>query len=146
MMKCKSCGATLSKLDKEICPFCGTRKPLEGMEDVTQDITKAFTPISHEYVSTKPKRKLYAAILSFLLGFAGAAAFYIGKKKLGLTQIAISIVLIAGLGCLLFFTGALPNALAFLIPYFAIELVSIIAGVQLLVSNSITDSRGEFLK
>ena len=145
-MKCKTCGATLSKLDKEICPFCGTRHPLEGMEDVTQDITKAFTPISKEYVQTKPKRKVVAMILSFFVGFLGVTSLYLGKKIQALVTFLISAVLIAGVGSILFFTGALSNALAFLIPYFVVEAISILGGLQIYFSNSITDARGEFLK
>ncbi len=145
-MKCKSCGATLSKLDKEICPFCGTRHPLEGMEDVTQDITKAFTPISEEFVRTKPKSKKVAMILAFLLGFVGAPSFYLGRIKQGFILISISLVLIGGLGSILFFTGVLANALAYLIPFFAIEAVCIAGGLKLYLSSSVTDSRGEFLK
>ena len=41
-MKCKYCHEKISKLDKDVCPFCGGLKPLEGVEDQTQDITKAL--------------------------------------------------------------------------------------------------------
>lgn len=145
MMKCKECGQKLSKLDKDICPFCGCRKPLEGMEDVTQDFTKAFTPIEVEEKAIKPKSKLVAALLSMFLGFLGATGFYLGKYKEAVIQIAFSAIIIGGFGCLLFFT-CLENALAFVIPGALVLGLNIAYGIRLLISNSITDRNGEFLK
>ena len=145
MMKCKECGQKLSKLDRDICPFCGCRKPLEGMEDVTQDFTMAFTPVEIEKKEIKRKSKLIAALLSIFLGFFGATGFYLGKYKQALIQIAFSFIIVGGFGCLFFFT-CLENALAFVIPGALVLCLNIAYGIRLLVSNSITDKNGEFLK
>ena len=39
MPSCRNCGARLSKFDSDICPVCGTKKPLEGVSTETIDIT-----------------------------------------------------------------------------------------------------------
>ena len=48
MAKCKYCGAEISRLDKDNCPFCGGRKPLEGVDDSTQDMTKSLAELNIE--------------------------------------------------------------------------------------------------
>lgn len=146
MPKCKNCNAQISRLDKDICPFCGCLKPLEGVDNSTQDFTKAFEPLSEEAKGIKYKSKVVAAILAFVIGFLGGHSFYLGFKKVGLITFGVSAILIGGLGSLLFFTGAIANALAFLIPYFAIEACMIDVGVSFLIKHDITDARGEFLK
>ena len=39
MPSCRNCGARLSKFDKDICPVCGAKNPLEGVSSETIDIT-----------------------------------------------------------------------------------------------------------
>lgn len=146
MAKCKYCNAQISRLDKEICPFCGGLRPLEGVDNTTQDFTKAFEPLSEEAKNIKYKSKVVTAVLAFLIGFLGGHSFYLGFKKVGFITIAISLALIGGLGSLLFFTNLLHNALAFLIPYFAIEACMIDVGVSCLIKHDVVDARGEFLK
>ena len=76
----------------------------------------------------------------------GAHLFYLGKKKLGLITLGITIVFVSVIGFPLFFTGALANAFAFLIPYFVLEILMIISGVMILVRHDIVDGKGAFLK
>ena len=147
MPKCKSCNADLSRLDKDICPFCGTLKPLEGVEHYqTEDITKAFNPIKDNLEDVKPKSKILAAILAMLVGIFGAHFFYLGKHKLGFILIGISVAFIGGVGSLIFFLSGLHNVFAYLIPYFLLEAAMIASGVTILTRNDIRDARGEFLK
>lgn len=147
MPKCRNCNADLSRLDKDVCPFCGTVKPFDGQEKYeTEDVTKAFDPIKDDLEDVKHKSKVLTAILAMTLGILGAHFFYIGKKKIGFILIGITVAFIAAFGCTLFFTGVLHNALAFLIPYFALEAAMIASGVIILLRNDVTDSRGEFLK
>ena len=72
--------------------------------------------------------------------------FYIGQIKTGIIIALVSLLFISGLGCLLFFTGAIANVLAFLIPYFVVEFAMIICGIFILRSNDLCDARGEFLR
>lgn len=145
MAKCKYCGQEISRLDKENCPFCGGRKPLEGVDDSTQDMTKAFESLSKEDIGIKQKSKMVAAILAFVLGIFGAHNFYLGKKKIALITILITVVFVAAIGLPLFFT-ILPNALAFVIPYLILEAVMVVVGINILTRHDISDANGEFLK
>ncbi|HBF68256.1 MAG TPA: hypothetical protein DDW20_02920 [Firmicutes bacterium] len=146
MPNCKKCHARLSRLDKDICPFCGAIKPLEGQDDSTEDITKAFDPLEIEDNKIKPKSKTITIILMMTLGIFGVHAFYLKRWKLGLIILGITIALIAGLGSILFFSGALHNVFAFLIPYFVLEAAMIVGGIIALKRNDIKDGDGEFIR
>ena len=39
MPYCKNCGSRITKFDKEICPVCGEKKPLDGAVSDTVEIT-----------------------------------------------------------------------------------------------------------
>ena len=145
MAKCKYCHEVISRLDKEICPFCGGIKPLDGTDTTTQDVTKVIDQLEHP-VKIKHKKRLVAALLAFLFGFLGAPHFYIGKNKKGLFTAIFCLVFIGGVGALLFFVAGLKNFLAFLIPYLVIELYSIFIGYMYLTKHNIQDSHGEFLE
>ena len=143
MAKCKYCGAEISRLDKDNCPFCGGRKPLEGVDDSTQDMTKSLAELNIE--EPKQKSKIVAAILAITLGIFGAHSFYLGKHKIGFIILTISVATIAGIGSIFFFT-LIHNAFGYLIPYFVMEAIMIAVGVSLIVRHDIKDSAGEFLK
>ena len=144
MAKCKYCGQNISRLDKEICPFCGGKNPLDGTDTTTQDVTKVLG----QYVDAKKIKhhsRILSAILAFFLGFLGIHSFYLGKKKAGLITLAISASLIGIVGTILFFLTPL-GVFAYLIPYFVIEIMMIIVAVSYLVRHDVTDANGEFLE
>ena len=143
MAKCKYCGESINRLDKEICPFCGGIKPLEGIDDSTEDFTTALESINE--TSNKPKSKIIAAILAFLLGIFGFHNYYLGKYKIGFITLGISLALIAGIGSILFFT-CIKNVFGYLIPYFVMESLMIVVGISFILRHDIKDAKGEFLK
>ena len=145
MPKCKNCGSEISRLDKDICPFCGTRKPLEGIDDSTQDMTKALETLQELGVEPKSKSKIISAVLAFVLGIFGAHCYYLGKYKIGLIILGISLATIGGIGSILFFL-VFHNALGYLIPFFLMEGIMIGVGLSYLLRHDITDANGEFLK
>ena len=144
MAKCKYCGETISRLDKEVCPFCGGRKPLLDNEYQTEDMTKALDSLKEED-RPKAKSKIVAAILTFLLGIFGVNSYYLGRYKLGLIVLGISALSIGGVGTIFFFTF-LHNVFAYLIPLFVMEALMIGVGISYLVRADVTDAHGEFLK
>lgn len=144
MAKCKYCHESITRLDRDVCPFCGGLKPLEGTDDSTQDITKVIGQVEHAE-DLKLHSKLVAALLAFFLGIFGANLFYLGKAKKALIVLAISLVFIGGLGSLIFFL-AWSSPFAYLIFYFILEALMIAVGVGYLVKHNITDSNGAFLK
>lgn len=145
MPKCRYCHESISRLDKEICPFCGGKKPLEGIDDSTIDITKVFDPVELKNQNLKPRSKKAAGIFAICLGILGVEEFYIYRCKRALIALAITLIAVGGLGSILFFF-ALHNVLGFLIPYFVLEIYYIFKGVYILTSPTVKDGRGEFLK
>ena len=145
MPKCKNCGSEISRLDKDICPFCGARKPLEGLDDSTQDMTKALETLQELGVEPKSKSKIISAVLAFVLGIFGAHCYYLGKYKIGLIILGISLATIGGIGSILFFL-VFHNVLGYLIPFFLMEGIMIGVGLSYLLRHDITDANGEFLK
>lgn len=145
MAQCKYCHADITRLDKDVCPFCGGTKPLEGSDGKTQDITKIIDQVEHAD-QIKYHSKIVAAILAILLGIFGANSFYLGYKKKGFIALAISLVFIGGLGSLIYFVANWTSPFAYLVFYFALEAIMIGVGIRYLISHSIADSAGVFLK
>ena len=145
MAKCKYCHETISRLDKEVCPFCGGIKPLEGTDTSTQDVTKVIDQLGEE-VKIKHKKRIIAAILAVLVGFLGLHQIYMGKYKKGLIFGATMISFIGLDGVLNFFVFGLRSFWAFLIPYFLVEAFMIYVGFVILTNHTIQDGRGEFLE
>ena len=144
MAQCKYCHETISRLDKDVCPFCGGVKPLDGTDTSTQDVTKVIDQLEHP-VKIKHKKRIVAAILAVLFGFIGANHIYLGKYKRAAIVACIYIAFIAGLGSILFFAASWHSAFAFLIPYFVVEFLSCFSAYCYLTKHSIQDSHGEFL-
>lgn len=144
MAKCKYCQETISRLDKEVCPFCGGIKPLEGGDTSTQDVTKVIGQVQG-VSEIKHKRRVIAAVLAVVFGFLGLHEFYIGKIKHGIYSLVTSLVAIVGVGCALFFTFW-PSAFAFLVPYFIIEAFMLIQATNFIFGHDVTDSKGDFLE
>ena len=145
MAQCKYCHASITRIDKEVCPFCGGKRPLDGTDTSTQDVTKIVDQLENA-VEIKHKKRWIAVTLSILFGFLGAPNFYLGKTKKGFLTLIISLSFIAAVGLVLFFVVGMKNALAFLIPYFVIEVYSLICAFVYLTNHSIQDSHGEFLE
>ncbi len=145
MPKCRYCHESISRLDKEICPFCGGKKPLEGIDDSTIDITKVFNPVELKEQDLKPRSKKIAGILSIFLGIFGVDELYLSRTKRALITLIITLLFIGGLGTILFLF-ALHNAFGYLIPYFVLELYFILKGSYIFFSSTLKDGRGEFLK
>ena len=145
MAQCKYCHARITRIDKEVCPFCGGKRPLDGTDTSTQDVTKIIDQLDNP-VEIKHKKRLVAALLAVLFGFLGAPHFYLGKTKKGLLTALICITFIGGVGLILIFAAKFQNVLAFLIPYFVVELYCIFTAFVYLTKHSIQDSHGEFLE
>ena len=143
MAKCKYCGQNISRLDKEICPFCGGKKPLDGTDTTTQDITKVLGQII-DPKKIKHCNRIVAAILAFVLGIFGAHSHYLKKHKVGFIILAVSVVTIGGLGSLLGLALHM-GVWGYLIPYFVLEAFMIVVGINYLVRHDVTDGDGEFL-
>jgi len=64
-------------MDKEICPYCGQRRPLEGVSMETLDVTKAFgNALAPDIELVRLKSKKKAAVLCATLGMFGVHSLY----------------------------------------------------------------------
>ena len=144
MAQCKYCHASLTRLDKEVCPFCGGKRPLDGTDTSTQDVTKIVDQLENA-VEIKHKKRIVAALLAVFFGFLGAHLFYLGKAKKGFCVAAICLGFICGVGMLLLFVVHL-HVWSILIPYFVTEIYSLVSAYIYLTNHSIQDSHGEFLE
>ena len=48
MPNCRNCGTRLTKFEKDLCPICGCKNPLEGVSSETIEITSQIGGISEE--------------------------------------------------------------------------------------------------
>lgn len=147
MPKCKYCGENITKFDKEICPFCGGKKPLEGVESYTVDITQTINTVDKETVENyKQHSKLVNSLLCMFLGIFGADSFYLGHFKLGISRLLVGLIYIISLFCILYFAVNLEILYSLLISIGSIFIVYFILGIIGLFLNSRKDSNGAFLK
>lgn len=143
MPKCKYCNQSITKFDKEICPFCGGKNPIDIEGTDTVDITQSIdTSGLNTTVKVYKSRKIFAFIAMFL-GFFGIEELYIGNKISFLVKFAINALAFVGLSFLFqTFMGLWGLLLAFGILFIINALIGVI---YLLIYNR-KDSNGVFLK
>ena len=147
MPYCRNCGARITKFEKDICPVCGTRNPLDGASSDTVEITSQLD------LGAKENRKLYKAhfrlntfIWFIFLGWTGAGFFYLAVKKRGLIWLICNVVVLAGLIALFAFVILdYKNWLAYAAPVSIVYLVNIGVAVYYLCKKDIKDGNGEFI-
>lgn len=144
---CKYCHKTISNFDKDVCPYCGEKDPIEETYE-TKDMTQFVNPVTGEYKLYKTKSRKVAAILCFFFGFLGASSFYLGYWKRGVSILSGSLVITVVIGLLLHlgFRVPLPPYLCYLFPVSGLLLVSIGFSVRYMLKDSVKDKNGEFLR
>ena len=149
MAKCKYCGENITKFDKEICPFCGGKDPIDYTKQDTCDVTQTINTISNEKkeeLALKEHKRSVSFILCLLLGLFGIDSFYLGFKKEGIIRIASTLVIYGGLFLIFFFTVFKDNlVLALTIPLAIIYVIYIILSIVLLFLRK-KDKAGVFLR
>lgn len=147
MPYCKNCGARITKFEKDICPVCGQKKPLEGAYSDTVEITTELN------VHDKKQREGYQIhfrlntfIYFAFLGFTGAGFFYLRFKKLGLIWLLSNLVVLGGLIALFALTISPTNWISYVAPVAIIYLINMGVAVYFLVKSNIKDGNGEFIR
>lgn len=84
MKYCFKCGTQLSDWDK-FCPKCGISQTQETNHNRTNN-----KQIFDDY--TSEKSRLVATLLALFLGGFGALDFYIGRKKIGIIKLILTII------------------------------------------------------
>ena len=145
MPSCRNCGARLSKFDKDICPVCGTLKPLEGVSSETVEITSQVD-LSGFTAGQKVVRRRKTLLLYFLLiGFTGAPFFYLKQKRNAFIWLAINLAIIGGLFAFFFFALNLHISLAIILPIVTAYLLNAGAALLYYYLPNLKDGEGEFV-
>ena len=145
MPNCRNCGARLSKFDKDICPVCGIKDPLQGVNSETVEITSQVDLSGFQEGQKVVRRRKKMLILFLTLGFTGLGYFYLKKKKNALIDILITILLFASGFLLLHLLADLNIALSIILPIIAIYIINIIFGLVLYFTPDLRDGEGEFV-
>ena len=145
MPSCRNCGARLSKFDKDICPVCGTLKPLEGVDSETVEITSQVD-LSGFQAGQKVVRRRKTLLLYFLLiGFTGAPFFYLKQKKNAFLWLIGNLAVIGGLFAFFFFALNLHIALAIILPILTVYILNIAVALIYYFLPDLKDGEGEFV-
>ena len=145
MPSCRNCGARLSKFDNDICPVCGTKKPLEGVSSETIEITSQVDLSDFKAGQKVVRRRKMMLILSLLVGWTGAMFFYLKNKKVAILWLLLNLGFIASISLLLFSLVGLHIALALVIGFAGAYLVNIINGLIFFYRKDLKDGEGEFV-
>lgn len=145
MPNCRNCGARLSKFDSDICPVCGIKNPLQGINSETVEVTSQID-ISQMKEGQKIVRRRKSMLLLFVLaGFTGAPFFYIKKMVLGLIWLVCNLAFIGGLFAILYAACHLHIALAIVVPVVSVYLINAITALVYNFLPNIKDGEGEFI-
>lgn len=144
MPNCRNCGARLTKFDKDICPVCGTKNPLDGVLSETVEITTEIDLSDENFSNYKPLYKKTLLILFCLIGWTGAPFFYLKKTAWGFLYLILNLIVIAGIGFPIFFTDL--SFWGFVISVGVSYIVNIIVGLVFFFQNNLRDSGGNYVR
>lgn len=145
MPVCKHCGTRISKFDKDRCPVCGEKNPLEGVESDTIEITSEIKLNNPEFSLYKPRKRKTFLLLACFLGFTGAHFYYLGYKKATASIIVVTFfmmafaILIASISSFNVFIGA---GIGLAISY----LINLIVAINFYKNPAFKDFKGNLLK
>lgn len=146
MPVCKHCGSRITRFDKDICPVCGEKAPLEGVSSETVEITSNFNLNEEEFKTFRPCTRFKVFLLFVLLGWTGAPIFYMRYKLQAVLWLLINLVLIGGVGAVLAFLTPLGILWGFLSTAIAAYFINICVGIFSYLKRNLKDNRGEFLR
>ena len=146
MPKCKYCGSRITKFDKDICPVCGERDPLEGVSSETIEITPNLDLSEAELKEFKPTTKLRAFLLFCFLGWSGAPLFYLNYYNQALLWLFMNLAFIGGIGSIFTFAVGFGLPWGYLLALLIVYVINIFAGLYTFFKHNLKDGRGEFLR
>lgn len=144
MPNCKNCGARISKFDKDICPVCGTKNPLEGVSSETVEITSQIDLnnfVEGQKVVCRRKKML---ILFLACGFSAAQFFYLKRKKFAVLWLIINLVIMAAVYFLVSMFRS-PLAVCIIVAVLSTYILNSIMGAIYYFLPDLKDGEGEFV-
>lgn len=145
MPNCRNCGARLTKFDSDICPVCGIKNPLQGIDSETVEVTSQIDLSEMKEGQKVVRRRKTMSLLFFSLGFTGAQFFYIKKTVLALIWLVCNLAVFAGLFCIFNFAIKAHIALSILLPIVIIYAINAAIGAVFNFLPDIKDGEGEFI-
>lgn len=145
MPSCHNCGARISKFDTDICPVCGTKRPLDGVSSETVEFTSEIDITNPDFSLADFKHKKILLVLFCLIGFTGAPYFYLKYKKLGFMWLILNFLLVGGVFTFLFFLTPL-SWFSLLIAFGFVYIINIVVGLFYYRKDSLKDGNNEFVK
>ena len=146
MPYCRNCHKEISKFDNDVCPYCGTRKPIDPAYK-TMDVTTNIAKLAADgYELPKTRSQKAFCYLCMFLGCFGVHYFYIYLPKRGVLDLFCTLVCVLGIGLPLTLTGVFVSAFAFLIPFFVLFLLHVGLGFYFFSVQSPKDGKGDFLR
>ena len=145
MPNCRNCGARISKFDKDICPVCGTKNPLEGVSSETVEITSQIDLNNFVEGQKVVRRRKTLLILFIACGFTAVPYFYLKRKKFAILWLIINLLIIGG-G--FFFLSMLPGIrlwAAIVAPIALTYVINSIMGAIYYFLPDLKDGEGEFV-
>jgi len=121
---CKNCGARIEKFNKDMCPICGFKNPLDGATSDTVEITSEIN-MKHKIAGYNPRKKKVFSLLTYILSVFGVNFFYLKRYKVGLAFLLSNLILISGLTLLLRFSGGMNLVVAIIAPFVAFWFIDI---------------------
>ena len=145
MPSCRNCGARLSKFDSDICPVCGTKRPLEGVSSETVEITSQVDLSGFNEGQKVVRRRKKMLLFATLFGFTGAMFFYIKKAVLGFVWLLANVAFVVGLLLILLLAIKAGLVLSILVPVLSAYLINTIVGLIYFFKQNLKDGEGEFV-
>ena len=146
MPKCKYCGSRITRFDKDICPICGEKDPLQGVSSETIEITSNLDLSEAELKEFKPTTKFRAFLLFCFIGWTGAPMFYLNYYNQALIWLFINGVIIGGVGSIFSFVTSLGAPWGYLVALSIAYVIDIFLGLFAFFKHNLKDGRGEFLR
>lgn len=147
MPVCKNCGARIEKFNKDMCPICGCKNPLDGVSSDTVEVTSDITDLLVDGKKLKFATRKTFFVLTYLSSFFGINFFYIKWNKPGFLFLLINILFIGGLFAIFNFVLHMHVALAIVIPFAIAYVIDVLLSYFLFnkVFNH-KDGKGSFVK
>lgn len=146
MPKCKNCGSRITRFDKDICPICGEKNPLEGVSSETIEITSNLDLSEAELKEFKPTTKFRAFLFFSFLGWTGAPLFYLNYYYQALIWLFLNLSFIGGIGSVFAFIVKMGFPWGYLVALAIIYVINIGVGLFTFFKHNLKDGRGEFLR
>lgn len=145
MPNCRNCGVRISRFNKDLCPICGTKTPLDGVSSDTMEIT-AQVDLSGIKEGQRILRHRKPVLLLFaLVGFSGAPFFYLKQKSKALMWLAINLFAIAAFFLIFYYLLQAGLLSSIFLTIAVLYIFNITTGIVYFLIPNLKDGEGEFV-